>query len=125
MSLPDPHDSYLPARCPVAALGHFSGYFFFRDACGFNRMLRDEGFEQSGLLSLFNGDEKLLAKLWPLFDDDGNVIGWDSEAVAADLIAACGEVGIIWRSGALRLGFDVVDDSTRDFLERMRLSLDG
>ncbi|GEM_PF-1259082 len=85
-----------PPPCPIVALGHLRGNYFFLSPSGqfvqFNfRELSGVG----GLLSLFDGDTAYLKAVWRRFDRDGDPMDdFNAKAATAGLIRRCADAGI-------------------------------
>ncbi len=91
--------SSLGDDCPVRALGHRDGTFFYLSPSGQLRALGEREHSALGLTGLFEGHLAWLFETFPRFNKpkDGEasqVIGWMDRRAAAALMHACAEAGL-------------------------------
>jgi len=110
-----PEESCDDAPCPVTALGHLDGEYYFLDRVGQKRVLsaRQVG-ARHDLMSLFMGDDKWLRNAFPkkaqckVKTEDGGetteekVVDFRINSVAAYLQAECGRAGLFGDHIAIR-----------------------
>lgn len=84
----------LPEGCPIIPLGLGGDMYFYIDTVGQYRELEDGKHSRLKIQGLFNKRAGMLFDLWPRKDKDGNTVGWRPEAVAMDLMVACGRIGV-------------------------------
>lgn len=84
-----------PGECPVVALGHHDGRYFFLSASGEKRVMSVRDMTANGLLSLFAGDSAWLVTHYPAVDKMGNEIDdFVPRLVVGYLIRACERAGV-------------------------------
>lgn len=84
----------LPADCPVRALGVEGERCWYLDALGQLRPLGPRDHSRNGFARLFAPFGSYLIKHWPRYGKSGEVSGFRAEAVADDLMDACGVRGV-------------------------------
>ncbi len=109
-----------PGECPVVALGHHDGKYFFLSASGEKRVMAVRDMSANGLLSLFAGDSAWLVAHYPAVDRHGNEVDdFSARLVLGYLIRACERAGVydpdtrlrgrgVWRGVAGGTGRPVV-----------------
>ncbi|MCG5240079.1 hypothetical protein ACIU1J_01870 [Azospirillum doebereinerae] len=84
-----------PGECPVVALGHHDGRYFFLSASGEKRMMDVRGMTATGLLALFAGDSAWLIQHYPAFDKNGVPLDdFALRSAVGYLIRACERAGV-------------------------------
>lgn len=63
-----------PDDCPVKALGHHDGVYYFLSSSGELRTMKVREFSANGMLSLFAGDAAWMIRRFPRLDDEGKPI---------------------------------------------------
>lgn len=102
-----------PLQCPVVALGHLKGVYYFLSGSGEIREMRPRDMTALGLLSLFDGDGAWLHEHYAKLDSKDRKTGEiEVNAAAAAMIRRCVAIGLyrldipkrsigVWRDDAL------------------------
>lgn len=82
--------------CPITALGHNDGRYFFLSPGG---ELRELGFRElcgaAGQISLFDGDALYLKAMWPRRSQEGALLDdWNAKHAGMGLVAMCAQAGL-------------------------------
>lgn len=85
---------HLPEGCPIKALGHKDGAFYYFNRAHELRILGASQHTRLEILSLFGGDD-YLRDVWPRMNDDGKITGWQPDAVASSMIKTCYDMGVV------------------------------
>ena len=82
--------------CPVTALGHRGGVYFYLSPRGELRTLAAREHNKLGIISLFEGDLEWCRIAAPSFDKEGapRPGSWSPDAIASYLMRACGQEGL-------------------------------
>lgn len=89
--------------CPVRALGHRAGVYYFLSPIGERREFRASDFTLNGVASLFEGDMTWMSAHFPRTDKKGNATdGYELTEAVTCLIAACAEKGLLSPNIAVR-----------------------
>lgn len=81
--------------CPVAALGHRDGAFFFLDVAGQVRRLRHNDLTATGIMALFGGRAAWLLEHFRAFNKDGDPLeDFKVKDAASGLMARCFKAGL-------------------------------
>ena len=92
-----PPDLEEPDDCPVVALGHRKGTYYFLSASGERREVKPRDMTQLGLISLFDGEGAWLIEHYGKFDKKDRKTGeLDINRAASAMIRRCVQVGL-WR----------------------------
>ena len=93
-SLPPANDTE-GTPCPITALGHVDGKFWFLNSIGEKRGLSARQMAaRTEITALFVGDTDWLRGRFPAKDDDGNVKGWSVPKAGEYFMQLCGSAGM-------------------------------
>ena len=85
----------LGGGCPVAALGHRDGVYYFLSPSGEVRDKRpSELGRELDILDVFAGQSHWLAERWPKKNDAGEIVGWNVRQAGRGLMRACVSEGL-------------------------------
>lgn len=85
---------YLPSSCPVTPLGTKKGMYYYIDALGQFRELRDKDHARLYLQGLLGSNIDFMTKEYGKTNSDGIVNGWKPDEFAKDLMAECASRGV-------------------------------
>lgn len=92
---PPPDEGWAdPEGCPLQAIGHRGGTYYFLTPSGEFRSASDRGLSVNGISSLFDGQTAWLVEHFPLYGKGERVIGFDNQKVAAFLMRQCVRQGL-------------------------------
>ncbi len=87
-------NKFLPKNCPVTPLGTKKGMYYYIDALGQFRELRDKDHGRLYLLGLLGPAVDFTTKEYPRRNAEGDVSGWKPEEFGQDLMAECATRGV-------------------------------
>lgn len=87
-------NKFLPDSCPVTALGTKRGMYYYIDALGQFRELKDKDHGRLYLQGLLGNEIGFATKCYAKKSEEGFVTGWKPEEFAKDLMAECAEHGV-------------------------------
>lgn len=106
--------------CPVQALGHYQGNYYFLSPVGELRIMKPSDFTVNGLTSLFEGLMTWLLDKFPRYNKHGDLIGFSANDSAAFLVEQCRLEGL-WDSSIEERGVGVWRCADDDGIEVPRL----
>lgn len=83
-----------PEGCPLSALGHRNGVYYFLTPSGEFRSVSDRGLTTNGISSLFDGKTGWAIANFPLYGKGERVVGFDHQQMAAYLMRQCVAKGL-------------------------------
>lgn len=107
---PEGDGPQLPATCPVTPLGKGPGVCYYLDASRQLIALKAKDHSRLGIQDLFGARNFVLPDFWPRRNKEGDVIGFDADKAARDLMADAARAGVwsplekVRGPGAWRLG---------------------
>lgn len=87
-------NKFLPSKCPVIPLGTKKGMYYYIDALGQFRELKDKDHGRTILLGLLGSDVAFCKREYPKKNADGGVNGWKPDEFGKDLMAECACRGV-------------------------------
>lgn len=87
-------NEFLPKSCPVTPLGTKRGVYYYIDALGQFRELKDKDHSRTILLGLLGSHIDFCKKEYPKSNSDGMVNGWKPDDFGKDLMAECARRGV-------------------------------
>lgn len=87
-------NKFLPESCPVTPLGTKKGTYYYIDALGQFRELKDKDHGRTILQGLLGSDIAFAKKEYPKKSEDGFITGWKPDEFGKDLMAECACRGV-------------------------------
>lgn len=87
-------NSFLPDNCPVTALGTKKGTYYYIDALGQFRELKDKEHARTILLGLLGPNIEFATTMYAKLSADGFPTGWKPDEFGKDLMAECALKGV-------------------------------
>lgn len=87
-------NKFLPDKCPVTPLGTKRGTYYYIDALGQFRELKDKDHSRTILQGLLGSDIGFCKKEYPKKTEEGFVTGWKPDEFGKDLMAECACHGV-------------------------------
>lgn len=87
-------NKFLPEGCPVIPLGTKKGVYYYIDALGQFRELKDKEHARLILSGLLGSNIEFATKKYPKKTEDGFVTGWKPDEFGKDLMAECAAKGV-------------------------------
>ena len=92
--LPPLGENGLPEGCPITPLGVLGDEFHFLDESNQWIVIKGQQMQRANIRRLLGRSTGLAETLWPKFNKDGGVTGWNGDLAADELIAACFRAGV-------------------------------